>query len=83
MEQLLDFSKDIDIDLLDQIVTVFYSGSSNAAAVSAPCNLYFSKSANNPQLEIRGGCSFKTGKNIALAVDKFIHANNSIVSRPP
>lgn len=31
MDQLLDFSKDIDTDLLDRIVSVFYSGSASSA----------------------------------------------------
>ncbi len=33
MDQLLDFSKDIDIDLLDRIVSVFFSGTSGSAEV--------------------------------------------------
>lgn len=33
MEQLLDFSKDVDTDLLDRIVTVFFSGQGSAAEV--------------------------------------------------
>lgn len=43
MDQLLDFSKDIDTDLLDRIVSVFFSGSATSAEVCIHKNpsLYF------------------------------------------
>lgn len=34
MNQLLNFSEDVDTDLLDQIVSVFYSGSVSSTEVS-------------------------------------------------
>lgn len=39
MDQLLDFSKDIDIDLLDRIVSVFFSGTSGSAERSEADNV--------------------------------------------
>lgn len=34
MEDLLDFSKDLDIDLLDRVVGAFYEGKGTQAEVS-------------------------------------------------
>jgi hypothetical protein len=34
MEGILDFSRDLDLDLLDRVVDVFYGGKGNAQEVS-------------------------------------------------
>lgn len=78
MDQLLDFSKDIDTDLLDRIVTVFYSGSASQADVSTK---HSGGAIANSVCRDRKPTMFSSRYVYHFLVS--IYSNNRVVSRPP
>lgn len=69
MDQLLDFSKDIDTDLLDRIVSVFYSGTASSAEVSLLGSSFVQANANF-NLEIRSRYCLEAGKYLFCFLSK-------------